>query len=124
MRQPVPVWKRLLRQLVPRRGELTCCWYHGVDWHVVTRVAVHHLDRLQAEGVTDLDELQHHATERSGHELTDDQQLALVSLFIEPIQLAGEGDDGDRYIGGRHRAQAMLDAGVRHVPVLRTRVSW
>jgi hypothetical protein len=41
---------------------------------------------------------------------------AAETLFFEPIQLYGP-DGVAPYINGRHRAQAMLDAGVRRTVI-------
>ncbi len=48
----VPWWRRLGRQLFPRRGGRRCWRYHGGDWHVVSRVAVRLAEQARAAGVS------------------------------------------------------------------------
>ncbi|MCW6005365.1 hypothetical protein K1W54_12345 [Micromonospora sp. CPCC 205371] len=47
----VPWWRRLGRQLAPRRGGRDCCWYHGGDWHTVARLAIRLAAQARAAGV-------------------------------------------------------------------------
>lgn len=46
-----PWWRRLGRQLVPRRTGRDCCWYHGGDWHEVSKRAIRLLRQAQRAGV-------------------------------------------------------------------------
>jgi hypothetical protein len=46
-----PWWRRLGRQLVPRRGGLDCCWYHQGDWHKATKTAIRYLRQARRAGI-------------------------------------------------------------------------
>ncbi|WP_230202877.1 hypothetical protein [Parafrankia discariae] len=46
-----PWWRRLGRQIVPRRGARDCCWYHGGDWHTVTAATIRLVRRAERAGV-------------------------------------------------------------------------
>ncbi|MGH4009531.1 MAG: hypothetical protein ACRDTH_15505 [Pseudonocardiaceae bacterium] len=113
-----PWWRRLGRQAVPRRRGRSCCWYHEGDWHQASRTAIQMLRRADAELVDD-DEHQERlfaALKLSRAEgLTGWQYAAVESLLLHPIQ--PEREIG--YTEGRHRSQAMLDAGVRRTLVAR-----
>ncbi|OZV71802.1 hypothetical protein CA850_32875 [Micromonospora echinospora] len=118
-----PWWRRLFRQVVPRRTGPSCCSYHRVDWAEASVAAITALARADA-GELDQDPDQEHDDHQHKrmfaalevlrgaglHEAT--LKAAESSLFLDPIQ--PETSDGVvPYINGRHRVQAMLDAGVR-----------
>jgi hypothetical protein len=111
----IPQWQARARRLIPRRRGRVCCWYHGGDWHEVSAMAIDLLRQVQAAGVSDHDELTHEVLQRARRAGWEDEEdwrwLALKSLFTAPIQI----DDELRgmHVNGRHRTQAMLDAGVR-----------
>lgn len=113
-------WRRWVRQLLPRRGAGTrgCCWYHGGDWHEVASMALEVLKRARAEAVAAQD-MEEFAVAHAGAAGAGRWQMeALATLFstadaIQPARQVG-------YINGQHRAQAMLEAGVRRTVVLRT----
>jgi len=51
-------WRRVLRRLAPWPAATairSCCWYHGGDWHVVSRLAVDLLKQARRRGVTEDD---------------------------------------------------------------------
>ncbi|MEU9983601.1 hypothetical protein [Streptomyces sp. NPDC050856] len=114
----VPWWRRWMRQVLPRRGDARiCCWYHGGDWHRVNTMALEVLQRTRTQSV-DADDMEEFAT---AHAATTDasrwETEALATLFniadtIQPSSSTG-------YINGQHRAQAMVEAGVRRTVVLR-----
>jgi hypothetical protein len=110
-----PWWRRLTRQVVPRQRGRACCWYHGGDWRRASRIAIRlfaHAHRSQpnpAEACRDALQLAR-AEGIAGWTLQ-----AVKSLLLDPIQ--PEREIG--YVNGRHRAQAMLDAGVRRTLVAR-----
>jgi hypothetical protein len=112
-------WSRCLhRQLVPRQAARSCCWYHAGDWREASRTAIKIVRLSNARLVDDDDDRERlfAALEQSrSHDLTSWQQAAVESLLLDPIQL----DDEVGYINGRHRSQAMLDAGVRRTLVAR-----
>ncbi|GAA1384711.1 hypothetical protein [Catellatospora chokoriensis] len=116
MSAPTPWWRRLGRQIAPIRSARNCCWYHGGDWHRVTQAAIDVLHHAELAG-GDADE-----ADLAAAGLAEDLDLsmwereALKSLLLDPI--APDRDvEGVGYINGRHRAQAMLDTGVRRTVV-------
>lgn len=121
-----PWRRRLFRQVVPRRSGLSCCSYHRVDWAEASAAAVTALARADSgEPEQDPDDEQDdpedermfgalQALRSAG--LDEVTRRAAESLFLDPIQ--PEAADGVvPYINGRHRVQAMLDAGVRRTVV-------
>jgi hypothetical protein len=115
-----PWWRRLARQVVPRRRLLGCCWYHGVDWALVAEAAIAALATADAEprehdpDEDPEDERLFAAMSALRAQGLDEQVLkAAETLFIGAIQPDGVVP----YIDGRHRAQAMLDAGVRRTVI-------
>jgi len=119
MPRPTPLWRRLGRQIVPRRGGRSCCWYHQGDWHAVTATAIDVLRLARADG--DVEDLHLRAVELARDlALSGWQWQALESLFLDPIQVAEPESRaiGVGYVNGRHRAQAMLDQGVHRTVVV------
>ncbi|MFF1407665.1 hypothetical protein [Streptomyces sp. NPDC058294] len=113
----VPWWRRWTRQVLPRRrAARTCCWYHGGDWRAVNAMALEVLERARAQCMEpdDMEELAiaHAAAAGASRWQTE----ALVSLFNIANALQPASQTG--YINGQHRAQAMLEAGVRRTVVL------
>jgi len=87
---------RLAAQLLPRRGGRDCCWYHGGDWQAVNATAI----RLTARATREV------IDEAARDGVRGWQFQALESLFLEPIDASHRAG----YIGGRHRAKAILDS--------------
>ncbi|MES9520809.1 hypothetical protein [Streptomyces capoamus] len=113
----VPWWRRWHRQVLPRRGARSCCWYHGGDWHAVNALALEVLRRARAQDV-DGDDMEDFAVaQASAAGAGGWQTQALATLFS--LADAIQPDRGTGYINGQHRAQAMLEAGVRRTVVLR-----
>jgi hypothetical protein len=109
------LWRRrLLRQLAPRSTQADCCWYHGGDWHVVSRLAVRLLGEARRAAVEDRDIGDWAMDNPAVLGLSDWQTEALASLLAPGIAI-----DVDRrgYVNGNHRVRAMLDAGVRRTVV-------
>jgi hypothetical protein len=116
----VPWWRRLGQQLVPRRGGRDCCWYHGGDWHTVSRVAVLLAGQARAAGVS-LDDTASYVRDHSDvRTLTEWERDALLSLFEDTIRPDGRWPSSEGYNNGQHRAQALIDAGVRRTLIERT----
>ncbi|GIJ49741.1 hypothetical protein Val02_66270 [Virgisporangium aliadipatigenens] len=115
----VPWWRRLGRQLVPRRGGRDCCWYHGGDWHQVNRLALRLVAQFEAAGVSFEDIPRHVLNHPDAQGLTDWEAEALDSLVMDTIRPHGPWPRDARYNNGNHRAQAMLDAGVRRTLIER-----
>lgn len=115
----VPWWRRLGRQIVPRRQGRDCCWYHGGDWQKVTRLAISLAEQAKTAGLSFADTrwyvLDHPDTKR----LTGWEKQALHSLMTDTIRPYAPWPRRKGYNNGQHRAQAMLDAGVRRVLIER-----
>ncbi|MER6563185.1 hypothetical protein ABT300_36735 [Streptomyces sp. NPDC001027] len=112
----VPWWRRWTRQVLPRRGARTCCWYHGGDWHAVNAMALEVLEQARVQSVEPGDMTELAVAHAASAGATRWQTEALASLFSvsDAIQPASEAG----YVNGQHRAQAMLEAGVRRTVVL------
>ncbi|MFM9373226.1 hypothetical protein [Streptomyces sp. Da 82-17] len=107
--------RRWIRQIRPRRGSRTCCWYHRGDWHEVNAMARKVLQRARAADVEPKD-METFAREHAAASGADAWQTkALATLFNVDDAIVA---DGEGYVNGQHRAQAMLDAGVRTTIVL------
>ncbi|MGW2100164.1 hypothetical protein ACWCPX_21105 [Streptomyces olivaceoviridis] len=112
----VPWWRRLLRQVLPRRGARSCCWYHGGDWHRVNTMAIEVLGRARAQGVDPAGMEEFATAHATTAGATGWETQALATLFN--VANAIQPSRGTGYINGQHRAQAMLEAGVRRTVVL------
>ncbi|WP_127509311.1 hypothetical protein [Actinoplanes solisilvae] len=106
-------WRRLGRQVVPRRGGRGCCWYHGGDWHVVSRVALRLTEKAHAAGVAFAGTVSYVMAQPDATALTGWEREALSSLLADTIRPDGRWPSGEGYNNGQHRAQAMIEAGVR-----------
>ncbi|MFD7161578.1 hypothetical protein ACFV9C_43825 [Kribbella sp. NPDC059898] len=118
----IPWWRRLGRQLVPRRSGRDCCDYHAADWAAAGSAAVRALKAARAE-LTSASRakntsIQHDELLTAVLDAIDEEQKLDAetrewarSLFFDPIRLSTL--TFARYDEGRHRSQAMLDAGVR-----------
>ncbi|MEV0649947.1 hypothetical protein AB0I28_32290 [Phytomonospora sp. NPDC050363] len=118
----------MARQIVPRCRRADCCAYHSADWKTASAAAVAALRHAQA-AVAALRHAQ--AAVPAGEDFRSHLDVACAhlkastgldavtlrwaqSLFADPIQ---PHYDVGGYTNGRHRAQAMLDAGVRRTVV-------
>ncbi|MDG9674838.1 hypothetical protein [Micromonospora sp. DH14] len=115
--------RRLLRQVMPRRRLRNCCWYHSVDWAAASDAAVAALARADSEALERVpsddpeDARMFAAVAALRAQGLDGRVLkAAETLFCDPIQPDVPGAVVP-YINGRHRADAMLDAGVRHTVI-------
>ncbi|MFG2052239.1 hypothetical protein ACGFIW_33010 [Micromonospora sp. NPDC048935] len=110
--------QRLARQVAPRRQGRTCCWYHRGDWNAASAIAIQAIARTAAtplrQGYLEADEQLPAVSTFIGQAAPDPwTRDAATSLVLDPIQPSRD-DHGRRfYVNGRHRSQAMLDAGVR-----------
>ena len=116
----VPWWRRLGRQLVPRRGGRDCCWYHGGDWHTVSRLAVRLAGQARAAGISFDDTAYYVRDHPDAQALTDWERDAFLSLFEDTIRPDARWPSSQGYNNGQHRAQALIDAGVRRTLTERT----
>jgi hypothetical protein len=141
MRPGMPLWERLGRQVVPMRSR-DCCYYHSVDWRRVAAEArrIAREVPLAAQpppsplfSEDDSDESEQ-AYERAWQPHHDVRNLAAACGLPEREREAVEellspataiwlhhlaGSSSLVYQNGRHRAQALMSAGVRCVPVIR-----
>jgi hypothetical protein len=107
--------RRLARQLAPCPAARSCCWYHGGDWRPVCSTAIAVARRARRADVP-VEQVAEQAARLGAGNLTGWPAEALDSLLT--IGVAIQPRPGG-YINGQHRAQAMLDAGVRWVLVVR-----
>ena len=112
MRMPLSWHQRLLRQLIPRHGGRSCCWYHHGDWHTVSRHAIQVLRAAKATGAAREDLPSAAVALARALPITDWEFAALESLLFDTVQ-----PEGGMYVNGRHRSRAMLDAGVRRTVI-------
>lgn len=119
---PVPVRERLARQLRPRREVRTCCRYHSGDWHQAARLARHLLRSARHARLRDGEDLHGRAEQIAAAAGVDRWQREAALSLLDPadgIQIAVEAGTGRRfYLNGQHRAQMMLEAGVRRTIVV------
>lgn len=138
MRGGILLSARLGRQVFPRRRVKDCCSYHSVDWHRASAVAVDVARQVpQAPRAWDEDgsrwdsegESWQQARRRIGallaaSALADAERDAAESLLL-PVDgtILGHmaGDRQLSYVGGMHRAHALLSAGVRRTVIIRSR---
>jgi hypothetical protein len=120
MTLPITWRQRLIRRIFPRRGVQDCCYYHGQDFHAIAdavitayrQVSRHTLDGEQA------DELIFRFLRDTG--LTKAEQMTAMMLLDETCGIQIWRPQGERhwtYANGRHRARALMDAGVRRIVV-------
>ncbi|GAB1646783.1 hypothetical protein [Krasilnikovia sp. MM14-A1259] len=115
-------WRRLSRQVVPLRSARDCCWYHGGDWHVVARLAERLFTQAHAAGLTFDDTMSYMLNHPGAHALPRWEREALHSLVLDTIRPYGPWPSRKGYNNGQHRAQALIEAGVRRILV--ERMSW
>ncbi|WP_203922493.1 hypothetical protein [Rugosimonospora africana] len=116
-----PLRRRLGRQLAPRRHGRDCCWYHKGDWRAASAVAIRALSQIAPGPLEHFDaspDGQVSAPQAIIRAQTFDSwtRTAAESLLRDPIQIDRDVN-GSIYVNGRHRSQAMLDAGVRRTLV-------
>jgi hypothetical protein len=139
MRRGMPLWERLGRQLVPLRPQ-DCCYYHGVDWRRVGGEAVRIAREFPLTAQMppwwpedDSDEAEQ-AYDRAWQPHDDIRGLAgacdlperereAVQELLSPataLWLHHPGRSSSLgYQNGRHRAHALMSAGVRWIPIIR-----
>jgi hypothetical protein len=110
---------RSVRRLFLPKAPTLCCWYHSGSWAQVSEAAIGLVEAKVAEGLVG-EELVDAVTERVREVEAPTKWFgeAVMSLVDggEPINIGSVDDwrDGERfYIGGRHRALAMMQQGVR-----------
>jgi hypothetical protein len=139
MQHGMPLPERLGRQIMRRRPR-ECCYYHSVDWRKVAAEAIRIARQVPfaaqlppwLPGDDTHEEVE--AYERAWQPQEEMRQLApacapgerereAVRELLSPATAINVGHEaGDHELGyqnGRHRAHALMSAGVRWVPVIR-----
>jgi len=120
MMPPITWRQRLLRQVFPRRGFQDCCNYHSQDFHAIAATVIRAYRQISRRGVEgeEADELEFRLLRDSG--LTEAEQMTATLLLSEACGIQVFRPPGERrwtYHEGRHRARALMDAGVRRILV-------
>lgn len=120
MMPPITWRKRLLRQVFPRRGVQDCCHYHQQDFHAIAAAVIMTHRQISRRGLEgeQADELIFQLLQDTG--LTEAEQTTAVELLSEDCGIQICRPQGQRrwsYYEGRHRARALMDAGVRRILV-------
>lgn len=120
---------RTWRQLRPHTKPRTCCWFHAGDWHQAShhaRTLVENLYLPPSTGDEDDDPFEIVRDRLRGAGLSGWMHEAVHSLICggEPINIGSTEDwqDPDQepcYVGGRHRALAMMQQGVKKTITMR-----
>jgi hypothetical protein len=118
MMPPITWRQRLLRQIFLRRSVRDCCLYHGQDLHAIAAAVISAYRQISDRGLEgeDADEFMSRLLQDSG--LTEREQMTATLLLSEDcgIQIwRPPGERHWRYYDGRHRARALMDAGVRRI---------
>jgi hypothetical protein len=120
MMPPLGWRQRVLRQVFPRDGARDCCHYHRQDFRAIAATvnAVHR--QLCRSGLDEdgADELSSWLLQEAG--LSEDERTTAMLLLDEDCGIHVWRPPGERhwtYQDGRHRARALMDAGVRRVLV-------
>jgi hypothetical protein len=120
MMPPLSWYRRVLRQAFPRHGTRDCCHYHRQDFHAIAATvnAVHRQLRRSGLDGADADELRFRLLDEAG--LGEDEHRTAMLLLDEDCGIGIWRPPGQRrwtYQEGRHRARALMDAGVRRIPI-------
>jgi hypothetical protein len=123
MMPPITWPQRIIRQLRPRRAVRDCCYYHRLNWHAIAEavLTVASQVNLAEPDIDETDDLKYELLERIT--LTDDESTVAYLLLSEDCGIDIWRPAGRRrwtYQEGRHRARALMDAGVRRILVTRT----
>ncbi|MFJ7279357.1 hypothetical protein [Kitasatospora sp. NPDC098663] len=110
-----PRWRRQLRQALPTRRVLSCCWYHAGNWHAVSALSLTVLDRARREEIPAREVATYAARQAHLTGASPWQRQALKSLFDLAIAIRPDEDGG--YVNGQHRAQALMGARGRRIVV-------
>ena len=118
MMPPITWRQRALRQVFPRRGVRDCCYYHGQDFHAIAAAVNAVYRQLRRRGLDgdDADELTFRLLDGCG--LSEDEHSTAVLLLAEDCGIQISRSPGERrwtYDEGRHRARALMDAGIHRI---------
>jgi hypothetical protein len=120
MMPPLTWRQRILRQVFPGRGVRDCCYYHRQDFHAIAATVNEAHRQLRRSGLDGekADELTSRLLEHAG--LSEDERTTARWLLDEVCGIQIWRPSGQRrwtYQDGRHRARALMDAGVRRILV-------
>lgn len=122
MMPPLTWPQRLARQVFPRRGVRECCYYHRQDFHAIAAAvnAVYRQVRRSGLDGDDADDLKYRLLDQAS--LSEDERTTALLLLDPGCGIHVWRPAGQRwtYEDGRHRARALMDAGVRRIPITRT----
>ncbi|KPC75345.1 hypothetical protein ADL26_07935 [Thermoactinomyces vulgaris] len=115
--------ERLVRRLFPPTGPAFCCWFHDGSWSKASEAAIEIVEAETTKGLAG-EELVDAVTARAERIESKWLREAVSGLVDGGEPLHFEGDSGwlrdDRFwIGGRHRAKAMIQQNVRRTVVMR-----
>jgi hypothetical protein len=118
MMPPLSWRQRALRQIFPRRRAQECCYYHRQDFHAIAAAvnAAHRQLRRSGLDGDGADDLKFRLLERS--RLSEDERTTAALLLAEDCGIQISRSPGERrwtYHEGRHRARALMDAGVHRI---------
>ena len=108
---------RLLTLMRRRNSARTCCNYHAGDWFRVSRTAIRLVRRAQHQGIPADDVVDFVMAQPEIESLTKWERGFLRSLLPPGVGIEVH-DDNSAFADGRHRTQAMIDAGVRRTVVI------
>jgi len=118
-------WRRLARQVFPRRAPRDCCRYHRVDWHQVSAAAIRVTRQARREGLDGwaLADRAVELAEEQGLPPREKEELALLFTAEKTMRPPRYLQRNRHYAwgNGRHRITAMLDSGVRRAVIERPR---
>lgn len=120
MMPPITWRQRLLRQIFPRRGPQDCCHYHRQDFHAIAAAVIMAYRQISLCGLEGEEAVQRAFRLLQDAGLTEDERTTATLLLSEDcgIQIwRPPGERGWTYQDGRHRARALMDAGVRRILV-------
>lgn len=118
MMPPITWRQRVLRQVFPHHGVRDCCYYHGQDFHAIAAAVNAVYQQLRRSGLDgdDADELTFRLL--AERRLSEDEHSTAVLLLAEDCGIQISRSPGERrwtYDEGRHRARALMDAGVHRI---------
>lgn len=116
---PLTTGQRWSRQLRPDRTARDCCETHRGDWHRASRAAIGVVSATRRAGLPDaaVVEVLDHVSEEKRWPAS---LRSAVHCLVAPgfgIEMSGSGA-GVQYHDGRHRAHAMITAGVRRTVII------
>jgi hypothetical protein len=116
-------WRCLARQVIPRRAVRDCCYYHSINWRLVSAAAIRVTRQARREGLAGEAFGDRLAILAQAQGLPAEEEEALADLLADhsAIQPGPRFRLRRGYTNGRHRTTAMLASGVRRTVVIRWR---